>query len=52
MAVEVVSENILIDKGAVYAQSASWTIDEAVGFIKLFGKSTVMAKTIAKEQNQ
>jgi len=43
MAVEVVSENILQDKSAVYAQSASWTIDEAVGFIKLFGKSTVMA---------
>ncbi len=43
MAVEVKSENILQDKSAVYAQSASWTIDEAVGFIKLFGKSTVMA---------
>ncbi|MFT6734247.1 MAG: argininosuccinate synthase [Polaribacter sp.] len=43
MAVEVVSKNILQDKSAVYAQSASWTIDEAVGFIKLFGKSTVMA---------
>ncbi len=43
IAVEVNSENILQDKSAVYAQSASWTIDEAVGFIKLFGKSTVMA---------
>jgi len=43
IAVEVKSENILQDKSAVYAQSASWTIDEAVGFIKLFGKSTVMA---------
>ncbi|PHS19113.1 MAG: argininosuccinate synthase [Kangiella sp.] len=43
IAVEVKSENILQDKNAVYAQSASWTIDEAVGFIKLFGKSTVMA---------
>ena len=42
-AVEVVSDNILQDKGSVYAQSASWTIDEAIGFIKLFGKSTVMA---------
>ncbi len=42
-AVEVVSDNILQDKDSVYAQSASWTIDEAVGFIKLFGKSTVMA---------
>lgn len=43
IAVEVESENILQDKSAVYAQSASWTIDEAIGFIKLFGKSTVMA---------
>ena len=42
-AVEVVSDNILQDKGSVYAQSASWTSDEAIGFIKLFGKSTVMA---------
>jgi len=42
-AVEVDSDNILLDPNAVYAQSASWTIDEAIGFIKLFGKSTVMA---------
>lgn len=42
-AVQVESENILIDSGSVYAQSASWNIEEAVGFIKLFGKSTVMA---------
>ncbi len=42
-AVEVKSDNILIDSGSVYAQSASWNIEEAVGFIKLFGKSTVMA---------
>lgn len=42
-AVEVESKNILIDSGSVYAQSASWNIEEAIGFIKLFGKSTVMA---------
>jgi argininosuccinate synthase len=42
-AVEVESKNILLDSGAVYAQSASWNIEEAIGFIKLFGKSTVMA---------
>jgi len=43
MAVEIDSDNILQDSDAVYAQSASWNIEEAIGFIKLFGKSTVMA---------
>ena len=43
MAVEVDSDNILKDSQSVYAQSASWNIEEALGFIKLFGKSTVMA---------
>ncbi len=43
MAVEVDSDNILKDSQSVYAQSASWNIEEAIGFIKLFGKSTVMA---------
>ena len=43
MAVEVNSDNILLDTQSVYAQSASWNIEEALGFIKLFGKSTVMA---------
>ena len=43
LAVEVNSDNILKDSQSVYAQSASWNIEEAIGFIKLFGKSTVMA---------
>lgn len=43
IAVEVISDNILLDSKSVYAQSASWNIEEALGFIKLFGKSTVMA---------
>ena len=42
-AVAVESDNILKDKDSVYAQTASWTIDEALGFIKLFGKSSTMA---------
>jgi len=42
-AVAVDSENILKDKQSVYAQTASWTIEEALGFIKLFGKSSTMA---------
>ena len=50
IAVAVESDNILKDRDSVYAQSAGWTIDEAVGFIKLFGKSTVMA-TRQREQD-
>ena len=49
LAVAVESDNILKDKDSVYAQSAGWTIDEAVGFIKLFGKSTIMAARRNKE---
>ncbi len=49
MAVEIESDNILIDSGSVYAQSASWNIEEAIGFIKLFGKSTVLAVKGARD---
>ncbi len=42
-AVAIESDNILKDSQSVYAQSASWTIEEALGFIKLFGKSSVIA---------
>ncbi|PCJ46517.1 MAG: argininosuccinate synthase [Gammaproteobacteria bacterium] len=42
-AVAVESENILRDKQSVYAQTASWSIEEALGFIKLFGKSSILA---------
>ncbi|MFT5162336.1 MAG: argininosuccinate synthase [Alteromonadaceae bacterium] len=42
-AVAVESDNILKDSGSVYAQSASWNIEEALGFIKLFGKSSTLA---------
>lgn len=44
LAVEVDSNNILKDSQSVYAQSATWNIEEAIGFIKLFGKSTVLAR--------
>ena len=46
-AVAVDSDNILKDKQSVYAQTASWTIEEALGFIKLFGKSSIMAANMA-----
>jgi argininosuccinate synthase len=39
-AVSVDSKKILVSKDAVYAQSASWGVEESEGFIKLLGKST------------
>jgi argininosuccinate synthase len=39
-AVAVDSKKILLSKDAVYAQSASWGVEESAGFIKLLGKST------------
>ncbi|MDC1150523.1 argininosuccinate synthase [Gammaproteobacteria bacterium] len=39
-AVAVDSKKILVSKDAMYAQSASWSIEESAGFIKLLGKST------------
>ncbi len=51
LAVEVESNNILKDSQSVYAQSASWNIEEAIGFIKLFGKSTVLSKQVKASQS-
>ena len=39
-AVAVDSKKILVSTDAVYAQSASWGVEESAGFIKLLGKST------------
>ena len=39
-AVCVDAKKILISKDAIYAQSASWGVEESAGFIKLLGKST------------
>ncbi len=41
-AVAVDSPNILHARGAVYAQSASWSAAAAEGFIKLYGQSTIL----------
>lgn len=41
-AVKVDSEHILKRKDAVYAQSADWGVQEAEGFIKLFGQSSTL----------
>ena len=41
-AVAVRSAHILNSKGATYAQSADWGVEEAEGFIKLFGMSSTL----------
>ncbi|KAF0245639.1 MAG: argininosuccinate [Planctomycetota bacterium] len=42
------SPNELRQKGTVYAQSSTWTPDEAAAFVKLFGLSTVTAARRAR----
>lgn len=44
--VAVRSAHILQKKGAVYAQSADWGAEEAEGFIKLFGQSSVLSAQV------
>ncbi len=41
-AVAVYSPHLLNAKGATYAQSADWGVEEAEGFIKLFGMSSTL----------
>jgi len=41
-AVAIDSPHILNAKGATYAQSADWGVEEAEGFIKLFGMSSTL----------
>jgi len=41
-AVEVRSPHLLESGGATYAQSADWGVEEAEGFIKLFGMSSTL----------
>ena len=41
-AVAVQSPHILSAKGATYAQAADWGVEEAEGFIKLFGMSSTL----------
>lgn len=45
-AVEVDSSHALLNKKAVYAQSADWSAGEAEGFIKLFGQSSTLSAHI------
>ena len=41
-AVAIASPHILNAKGATYAQAADWGVEEAEGFIKLFGMSSTL----------
>ncbi len=41
-AIAVNSPHLLHSKGAVYAQSADWGVEEAEGFIKLYGMSSTL----------
>jgi argininosuccinate synthase len=44
--VAIDSPHILHNKDAVYAQSCSWTPEEAVGFIKLLGQSSTLSARV------
>lgn len=46
LATAVESPHTLQDKDSVYAQSCSWTPEEAVGFIKLLGQSSTLSARI------
>jgi argininosuccinate synthase len=47
--VAVGSRYLLKDPGAVYAQSASWTPEEAEGFVKLIGQSSTLAARVRRK---
>jgi len=51
-AVAVRSPHILHAKGATYAQSADWGVEEAEGFIKLFGMSSTLWAQINRSGKQ
>ena len=44
------SPNLLTHPGATYAQSADWSVDEAKGFIRLFGQSAALWSQVNKGQ--
>lgn len=49
-AVAIRSPHILNAKGATYAQSADWGVEEAEGFIKLFGMSSTLWAEVNRGQ--
>ncbi|MCB1553027.1 MAG: argininosuccinate synthase [Xanthomonadales bacterium] len=51
-AVAVRSPHILHSKGATYAQSADWGVEEAEGFIRLFGMSSTLWAEVNTERER
>ena len=49
-AVAVQSAHLLHAKGATYAQSADWGVEEAEGFIKLYGMSSTLWAEVNRSQ--
>lgn len=49
-AVAIASPHLLHAKGATYAQSADWGVEEAEGFIKLFGMSSTLWAEVNKRR--
>ncbi|GAB4169841.1 MAG: argininosuccinate synthase [Wenzhouxiangellaceae bacterium] len=49
-AVAVKSPYLLSDPDSVYAQSASWTAEEAEGFVKLIGQSSTLAAKVRRSR--
>ncbi len=47
-AVALTSPNMLTRAGATYAQASDWSAEEAAGFIRLFGQSSVIASKRAR----
>nr|WP_251359668.1 argininosuccinate synthase [Kangiella sp. TOML190] len=52
IAVAVQSHHLLASDEASYAQSASWGIEEAMGFIKLYGQSTTTWALVNQSQKK
>ena len=48
-AISVDAKKILISNEAIYAQSASWGVEESQGFIKLLGQSTATWTSVNKK---
>ncbi|MFK7886464.1 MAG: argininosuccinate synthase domain-containing protein [Gammaproteobacteria bacterium] len=49
-ATAIESKHLLTNPKATYAQSADWTVDEATGFIRLFGQSSALWSTVNRDE--
>lgn len=51
-ATAVQSPHLLTNPNATYAQSADWSVDEAKGFIRLFGQSAALWSSVNREDKK